>query len=75
MPRRWTGGRFKSTLHRVVNSSERFSTPFFLAPNWDAQVCVCAAFSPPLSQGVLLVHPLTWIRPDDAMEVACSQAF
>ena len=39
----WTGGRFRSTLHRVVNSSERFSTPFFLAPNWDARVGVHAA--------------------------------
>jgi len=35
---RWTNGRFKSTLHRVVNSNERFSTPFFLAANWDAEV-------------------------------------
>ena len=35
---RWTNGRFKSTLHRVVNANERFSTPFFLAPNWDAKV-------------------------------------
>ena len=41
---RWTNGRFRSTLHRVVNTNERFSTPFFLAPNWDAQVtpdCLC----------------------------------
>ena len=37
-PCRWTNGRFKSTLHRVVNSNERFSTPFFLAANWDAEV-------------------------------------
>jgi len=34
---RWTAHRFKSTVHRVVNTSdcERFSTPFFLEPNMD----------------------------------------
>ncbi|CAL8464781.1 g4316 [Coccomyxa elongata] len=37
---RWTNGRFRSTLHRVVNTSERFSTPFFLAANWDAELAV-----------------------------------
>ena len=40
---RWTNGRFKSTLHRVVNSNERFSTPFFLAANWDAEVHISSS--------------------------------
>ena len=35
-----TNGRFLSTLHRVEKrtSGERYSTPFFCAPNWDAKV-------------------------------------
>mmetsp|Transcript_41048 Transcript_41048/g.87426 ORF Transcript_41048/g.87426 Transcript_41048/m.87426 type:complete len:766 (-) Transcript_41048:76-2373(-) len=34
---RWTGHRFKSTVHRVVNLTdrERFSVPYFLEPNMD----------------------------------------
>jgi isopenicillin N synthase-like dioxygenase len=37
---RWSGGRFKSTLHRVEKRSaaERYSSPFFCAPNWDAVI-------------------------------------
>jgi len=37
---RWTAGRFKSTVHRVVNVSpnERFSVPFFLEPNMDLRI-------------------------------------
>ncbi|KAK9829658.1 hypothetical protein WJX72_007150 [[Myrmecia] bisecta] len=40
MTHRWTNGRFRSTLHRVVkrDSCERYSSPFFLAPNWDAKI-------------------------------------
>ena len=34
----WTGGRFKATLHRVINktAAPRHSVPFFYEPNMDA---------------------------------------
>ncbi|KAG2520783.1 hypothetical protein BBO99_00007134 [Phytophthora kernoviae] len=40
MAERFTNGSFKSTLHRVVNSSgkERYSVPFFYEPNFTCQV-------------------------------------
>lgn len=36
----WTGGRFKATLHRVVNKTQtaRYSVPFFYEPNLDAVI-------------------------------------
>ena len=36
----WTGGRYKATLHRVVNKtkSQRFSIPFFYEPNIDVVI-------------------------------------
>lgn len=38
--RRWTNGLFKSTLHRVVNTTgkERFSCAFFFEPNFSTRV-------------------------------------
>lgn len=37
---RWSNGRFKATLHCVVNETgrERFSLPFFFEPNLDAAI-------------------------------------
>mmetsp|Transcript_63589 Transcript_63589/g.103028 ORF Transcript_63589/g.103028 Transcript_63589/m.103028 type:complete len:712 (+) Transcript_63589:187-2322(+) len=37
---RWTAHRFKSTVHRVVNTSvkERYSVPYFLEPNMDTVI-------------------------------------
>ncbi|GMF31885.1 unnamed protein product [Phytophthora fragariaefolia] len=40
MAERFTNGRFKATLHRVVNVSggERYSVPFFFEPNFTCRV-------------------------------------
>ena len=37
---RWTNGIYKSTVHRVVNRTdkERFSVPLFFSINYDAKV-------------------------------------
>ncbi|WIA38103.1 hypothetical protein OEZ86_001465 [Tetradesmus obliquus] len=40
MLERWSNGIFKSTLHRVINTTgqERYSIPFFFEPNFTAKV-------------------------------------
>ena len=37
---RWTNDQFAATLHRVINTSgqERYSVPFFLDPDYDAEI-------------------------------------
>jgi len=60
---RWTGHRFKSTVHRVVNVSpeERFSVPFFLEPNLDTVIVpggLCAGPGGPASEEALLAETI-----------------
>ena len=40
MLERWTNGKYKSTVHRVVNDAghERYSMPFFVEPHFDTVV-------------------------------------
>lgn len=45
MMERWTNGRYKATLHRVMNNvttmnegQERYSIPLFFEPNFDALI-------------------------------------
>ena len=42
MLERWTNGKFRSTIHRVISrGDERYSIPFFYEPNFDTVVeCV-----------------------------------
>ena len=46
---RWSNGRFRATLHCVVNETgrERFSLPFFYEPNLDAAVAPLPGTVPP----------------------------
>ena len=66
---RWSNGQFRSTPHRVVNTSgrERYSFPMFVAANYDAIVaCMDTCTSdehppqyPPTQQGLWTVNQIT----------------
>jgi isopenicillin N synthase-like dioxygenase len=52
----WTGGRWVSTMHRVVNpergnTSSRLSVPFFFMPNHDAPIEPMRSFAASTAQG------------------------
>lgn len=48
MLERWTGGVYKSTIHRVVNRSgeERFSCPFFFEPDFKSIIKPLPGYEP-----------------------------
>ena len=50
---RMTGGRYRSTPHRVKNTSSRgrLSFPFFFDPSWDAEIGPLPGMTPPADGG------------------------
>lgn len=57
--RSWTNGRYRSTLHRVINTTgrERYSMAYFFEPNFDARV---EALPQVAASGRLSLGRLVW---------------
>lgn len=82
---RWSNGRFKATLHCVVNETgrERFSLPFFFEPNLDAAVepLPCTGepqerwASGPISPAQKLLRGLGLLEPEAKVETAVGEYF
>ena len=69
----WTGGKLKSTLHRVVlprsamEAASRYSMAFFVQPDFDTALQVftdaCVSYQSILSLPHVLMLRLAWIAP------------
>jgi len=78
MLERWTNGKYRSTLHRVVNTNgrERYSIPFFFEPSFDTVVeCLpscCNATNPakwpPITSGEHLLSKYAQTHADFGQE-------
>lgn len=82
MLERWSGGRFASTVHRVVNPGgrERHSCPFFFEPSFDAVVAPVAGSSeavkikyPPITSGQYLLDKYAATHAGYAAKMAAGE--